>query len=101
MSGVTFIDAQHGSRNVPTDARDKELIGLVYDENGISTDDERVTPFADDRGAEDDTINRCMKVGAIKQVGDHDADTFALVPWWWPHRNAEQGEAARRARRAA
>ena len=37
----------------------------------------------------------------IKQVGDHDSDNFALVPWWWPYRNAEQGAAARRVRTAA
>ena len=72
------------------DAKCKELLTLVYNENGVSTEDDRVERFADDRGEGDDTINMCVKAGAIRQVGDHDTDCFSLVPWWWPYRNAQQ-----------
>lgn len=70
------------------DRREKALLRLVYDENGVSTEDDRLAPFIDDRGDEDDTVNRCIRAKAIWQVGSE--DNFSLVPWWWPYRNAEQ-----------
>lgn len=77
------------------DERDVKLLNLVYRANGISTEDEFVVPFSEDRGQDDDTINRCISAGRIKQVGDTSYDNFSLVPWWWPYSSAEQATALR------
>jgi hypothetical protein len=80
------------------DARDEMLIAMVIAENGISTEDPRIDMFTDDRRPEDDTINRCVKAGRIKQIGDSSSDNYSLVPGWWPYANQAQADAARSCR---
>ena len=76
--------------------KDKRLIALVMSEHSVSTDDPRLNEFADDHGNADDTINRCIDAGEIKQIGNCDLDDFRLVPGWWPYASAEQLAASKR-----
>lgn len=72
------------------DEKDRRLIALVWGEQAVSTEDPCIDEFADDRGKEDDTINRCINAGEIRQVGNSDTDNYYLVPIWWPYNSAEQ-----------
>lgn len=85
---------------ITLDRKDEALIALVCAERSVHTEDERIAQYIDDRGPADDTINRCIKAGRIKQVGDYDADNFALVPGWWPYANQERADEVKRRRDA-
>jgi len=61
------------------DHTEMDLIYLLASEGGgVACDDERVERFSEDRGQDDDTINRCIDKKWIYQSGDPDLDNFYL-----------------------
>ena len=63
------------------DAKMMECVRLVASElfGCIDCYDERIERFCDDRGSEDDTINRCFGLKLLEQIYDGDSDTGRIL----------------------